>query len=80
MAKLDGFNDEALHPNICEALKVLAQAQAAFDKAVSNIDGQYLNSLDPSYAKQVAKVRALFKSQISLELESDGVKPKAFAG
>jgi Ser/Thr protein kinase RdoA (MazF antagonist) len=61
MAKLDGFRDEDLHPEILEALKRLEIAKDAYANACASIDGQYLVSLsDPQSAKQAEAVRALF--------------------
>lgn len=62
--KLKGFKDADLDQHIHEALKALAQADAARAKAVENIEGQYLRSLenvaDPAVKRQIAAVRKLY--------------------
>jgi hypothetical protein len=70
VAKLTGFKDEQLHAAIHEALKVLGHAYEAYDKAVANIEGQYLHALESAHdgrsaacnavKAQVAAVRKLF--------------------
>jgi DNA-binding FrmR family transcriptional regulator len=69
-AKLAGFKDESLNPAVHEALKVLADAKAAYVKALANIEGQYLHALECAHdgrsaacnavKAQVAAVRKLF--------------------
>lgn len=62
--KLKGFKDAELHQQIHEALKALVQADAARAKAVENIEGQYLRSLegvaDAAVKRQIAAVRKLY--------------------
>ena len=79
MSKLDGFQDDELHPNVSEALKVLVNAEDAYSKALENIEGQYLRSLDVAYAKQVSAVRRQMRRFARQPWQSDGVKPRGFA-
>lgn len=79
MSKLDGFTDEELHPNVHEALKVLVKAEDAYTKALENIEGQYLRSLDEAFAKQVNAVRRQMRRFSRSPWTSDGVKPRGFA-
>ena len=65
MAKLDPWDDDMLHPNVVEALKVLDAAKQTFAQAVRSIEGQYLKSLDglnADSASQAEAVRALMTS------------------
>lgn len=59
--KLPPFADDELHPQVLEALKNLEVACAAYQRAVDNLEGQFLKSIDHGEtAQQVAAVRALF--------------------
>ena len=62
-AVLDGYENDALHPNVIEALKRLDDANDTRARAVKNIDGQYLKSLDAlgdDWKAQADAVRAQF--------------------
>lgn len=59
---LDPWDNDMLHPNVVEALKVYHAAAATFAHAKRSIDGQYLKSLDgldADAASQASAVRAL---------------------
>lgn len=66
---LDGFNDDDLHPQIVEALKVLTARQEEYHLAVASLDSQYLKPLEAAHdgdsvecqhiAAQVDAVRSL---------------------
>jgi len=61
MAKLKGFTDDELHPQILEALKRLDVAKDAYANALASIQGQYLSQLsERNAAKQAEAVRKLF--------------------
>lgn len=49
MAKLAGFTDDELHPQIHEALKALAGKQDEYDNALASIDGQFLRPLQSAH-------------------------------
>lgn len=58
---LDPWDNDMLHPNAVEALKVYRAAADVFAQAKQSIDGQYLKSLDGLSADasaQAAAVRA----------------------
>ena len=76
MAKLAGFDDDELHSNIQEALKVLTRAQEAYDHALNGIEGQYLRSLDPGYEDQANAVRDLYGAHNAASLETAPVRPR----
>ena len=69
MAVLDGFNDDDLHPQIVEAVKVLTARLEEHQRAVASLDSQYLKPLEAAHdgdsiecqliAAQVDAVRAL---------------------
>jgi hypothetical protein len=70
VALLAGFNDDDLHPQVVEALKVLSARQDEHRRALGSLDAQYLKALEASHdgddeactdvKAQVAAVRNLF--------------------
>jgi hypothetical protein len=63
-ALLAGWRNDQLHPNVVEALKVLADANSVLAARKASINGQYLQSLDgldSDSAKQADAVRKLMR-------------------
>jgi len=59
MAKLDPWDDDMLHPNTVEALKVYEASADTFAHAKRSIDGQYLKSLDGLNADAASQAEAV---------------------
>jgi len=86
MSKLAGFTDEELHPQIVEALKVLAGKQDDYANAMTSLEGQYLRPIAASHdglsdeclsvLAQVEAVRALsfVESAEAVELALEATK------